>query len=174
MNKRTCSFVLVLSFLFIYSVSLFAADGLKEGMKAPNFTLDDAFGNSYTLSDYIGKDPVVIYFYPQAGTPGCTKEACGIRDSLQNFKAKGIKVFGISVDSTAAIDKFISDYHLDFPLLSDADKKVTKEYGVLGDNGRAKRFTFIIDKKGNIAKIIEVKNISTHAEEVLEIASQLK
>ncbi len=174
MNKRTCSFVLVFSFLFMYSISMFAADGLKEGMKAPDFTLKDVSGNSYTLSSFEGKAPVVIYFYPKAGTPGCTKEACGIRDGLQSFKANGIKVFGISVDSTTAIDKFIADNHLDFPLLSDANKKVTKEYGVLGDNGRANRFTFIVDKKGNIAKIIEVKNISTHADEVLEIASQLK
>ena len=129
MNKRISFFVLVFSFLFMYSISLLAADGLKEGMKAPDFTLKDAFGNSYTLSNYKDKSPVVIYFYPKAGTPGCTKEACGIRDGLQSFKANGIKVFGISVDSTAAIDKFISDYHLDFPLLSDANKKVTSEYG---------------------------------------------
>ncbi len=174
MNKRISFFVLVLSFLFMYSISMFAADGLKEGMKAPDFTLKDVSGNSYTLSSFEGKAPVVIYFYPKAGTPGCTKEACGIRDNIKKFKDEGIKVFGISVDSTAAIDKFISDYHLDFPLLSDKDKKVTSEYGVLGDNGKAKRFTFIVDKKGNIAKIIEVKNIATHAEEVLKIASQLK
>ena len=174
MIKRICPFVLVLTFLFTYSISMLAADSLKEGMKAPDFTLEDAFGNSYTLSNYKGKAPVVIYFYPKAGTAGCTKEACGIRDGLQSFKANGIKVFGISVDSSEAIDKFISDNNLDFPLLSDANKKVTSDYGVLGDNGKAKRFTFIINKKGNIAKIIEVKNISTHADEVLEIASQLK
>ncbi len=174
MIKRIGVVVLMFGFLFVQSISLFAKDELKEGMKAPNFTLEDAFGNSYTLSNYAEKSPVVIYFYPKAGTAGCTKEACGIRDGLQSYKANGIKVFGISVDSVAAIDKFISDNHLDFPLLSDANKKVTSEYGVLGDNGKAKRFTFIIDKKGNIAKIIEVKNISTHADEVLEIASQLK
>ena len=174
MKYRIGTVVLMFFFLFVFSISLFAENVLKEGMKAPDFTLKDAFGNSYTLSNYKGKSPVVIYFYPKAGTSGCTKEACGIRDNLKSFQENGIKVFGISVDSTAAIDKFIADYHLDFPLLSDKDKNVTSEYGVLGNNGKAKRFTFIVDKKGKIAKIIEVKNIDTHAEEVLEIASKLK
>ncbi len=164
----------VVSFLFLITISLLAKDSLKEGMNAPDFTLEDAFGNTYTLSNYEDKSPVVIYFYPKAGTPGCTKEACGIRDGLKKFKENGIKVFGISVDSTAAIDKFVADYHLDFPLLSDQNKVVTKEYGVLNDDGKAKRVTFIVDKKGKIAKIIEVKNIDTHADEVFKIASQLK
>ncbi len=167
-------FIVLLFALFITSVVFsYSKNELKEGMKAPDFTLEDAFGNSYTLSFYEGKSPVVIYFYPQAGTKGCTKQACGIRDDMKKFKDNNIKVFGISVDSTSAIEKFAEEYHLDFPLLSDADKKATNEYGVLNENGKAKRVTFIINKKGIIAKIIEVKNIDAHAEEVFKIASKL-
>ncbi len=147
---------------------------LKVGMKAPDFTLKDAFGKSYTLSSYKGEEPVVVYFYPEAGTPGCTKEACGIRDNWSKFKKNKIQVLGISVDSAKKIKDFIKKYHLNFPLLSDANKKVSKSYGVYQKNGFDKRVTFIVDKKGTIAKIINVTNIAAHANEVFKIAYALK
>lgn len=146
---------------------------LTEGSKAPDFTLQDAFGNEYTLSSSFGKSPVVIYFYPKAGTSGCTKQACGIRDNWNKFKKNNIKVFGISTDTKNEIEEFVNDYKLNFPLLSDADKKVSESYGVLKDNGSDKRVTFIIDKEGKISKILEVKDIDSHADYVFNAASKL-
>ncbi|MEO8399303.1 MAG: peroxiredoxin [Ignavibacteriaceae bacterium] len=175
-TKKISTFLIfnLLIFFAFFSYAGNKTNNLKEGMKAPDFTLEDVYGNSYTLSYYKGKAPVVIYFYPQANTSGCTKEACGIRDNLSKFNKNDIKVFGISVDPVEDIEKFVEDYKLDFPLLSDEGKEVTKSYGVLNDNGKAKRVTFIINKKGNIVKIIEVKDIDSHAEEVLKIASKYK
>lgn len=147
---------------------------LKVGDKAPDFKLQDANGKYYSLSDYYGKSPVVLYFYPKANTPGCTKQACGIRDDWSKFEKNGIKVFGVSVDSKKDIKKFVDEYGLNFPLLSDEDKKVCKSYGVLNILGFAKRVTFIIDKEGKIAHIINNVDVNTHAKEVFELASKLK
>lgn len=162
-------------FLFFYlSVISFAQSStLKAGDTAPDFTLKDAYDNSYTLSDFKGKSPVVVYFYPKANTAGCIKEACGIRDSREKFKENNIKVLGISTDSQKEIKEFIDDYGLNFPLLSDYNKNVSKEYGVLSDRGVAKRVTFIIDKNGKIAKVFKVTDISSHADEVFEEANKL-
>jgi peroxiredoxin Q/BCP len=146
---------------------------LHEDMKAPNFTLQNHQGKIFKLSSFQGKSPVVIYFYPKAGTPGCTKQACGIRDDWNKFKEKNIVVLGISTDSKNDIKRFVRDNKLNFPLLSDRNKIVAAKYGVLRDDGRAKRVTFIIDKKGIIVKILEVTEIGNHSQEVLEIASQL-
>jgi peroxiredoxin Q/BCP len=148
-------------------------DGLKVGMTAPNFTLHDAMGHSYKLSSYRGKMPVVVYFYPKAGTSGCTKEACGIRDDWSQFKENKVQVLGISIDQKEDILKFVKDNNLNFPLLSDADQMVSKKYGVLNDRGYDNRITFIVDKKGKIAEIINVKDIDGHAAKVLDIASKL-
>ena len=147
---------------------------LKAGDKAPDFTLQDAFGKSYKLSSYKGKSPVIVYFYPKAGTSGCTKEACGIRDDWSKFKQNNIPVLGISTDDKPAIKKFIDDYKLNFPLLSDADKKVSKEYGVVGMLGYDKRITFIVNKDSKIADVMEVKDIANHSKTVLEKAIALK
>lgn len=150
------------------------ASELKVGMKAPNFTLHDAFGKAYTLSSFKGKQPVVVYFYPKAGTPGCTKEACGIRDDWSKFKKNKIQVLGISVDTKPEIKSFIKKNKLNFPLLSDANKEVSKTYGVYQKNGYDKRVTFIVDKKGIIARIIDVTDIAGHAAEVFKTAMALK
>ena len=165
-----CAVVLVM----IYAVLAQSDLKLKAGDKAPDFTLQDAFGKSYKLSSYKGKTPVIVYFYPKAGTSGCTKEACGIRDDWSKFKQNKIPVLGISVDDKPAIKKFIDDYKLNFPLLSDADKKVSKEYGVVGISGYDKRITFIVDKNSKIAEVMEVKDIENHSKTVLEKAIALK
>lgn len=146
---------------------------LKEGMKAPEFELKDSRGKLFKLASYLGKSPVVVYFYPKAGTPGCTKQACGIRDDWSKFKNRNIKVVGISTDSKSDLKKFARKYKLYFPLLSDEAKLVSKKYGVLRPDGKDRRVTFIIDRKGEIAKIIEVKDISRHAIEAFDIASKL-
>lgn len=150
------------------------AENLKVGDPAPNFTLEDAFNNKYTLSDYKGKNPVVVYFYPKAGTAGCTTEACGIRDEWSKFKKDGIVVLGISVDSKESIKKFIDENDLNFPLLSDESKNVCRTYGVLNNLGVASRISFVIDKNGNIADIIRDVNVSTHADDVYKLAEKLK
>ncbi len=149
------------------------AENLSVGDKAPDFTLQDSNGNSYTLSDFKGKSPVIVYFYPKANTPGCTTEACGIRDDYSQFIQNGIKIFGISVDSKEAIQEFIKDHNLNFPLLSDANKVVAKKYGVLNNFGVANRITFIVDKDGKLANIIRDVDVNTHAEKVLDLAKQL-
>jgi peroxiredoxin Q/BCP len=167
------SFLLFVSLTFAQSTMMKEQDGLKVGMTAPNFTLQDAFGHSYKLSSYRGKMPVVVYFYPKAGTSGCTKEACGIRDDWSRFKEDKVQVLGISVDQKIDIMKFVKDNNLNFPLLSDANHRVSKNYGVFNDKGFDNRITFIVDKKGKIADIINVNDIEGHASKVLDIASKL-
>src|SRR3972149_372185 len=128
-------------------------------MKAPDFTLPDANGAPRSLSDYRGSW-VVVYFYPRDNTPGCTKEACGFRDSLAALKKMGVTVLGISKDSVASHIKFSKQYRLNFPLLSDEKKDVLKAYKAWGKKkfmGRefegTIRKTFLIDPQGNIRKV---------------------
>ena len=165
-------------FLFLFVLFILAACGgnaetLKENDLAPNFTMEEANGMSYTLSDYRGKSPVVIYFYPKASTPGCTKQACGIRDEYEKFAENNIVVLGVSIDSKESLKEFMKEYSLNFPLLSDHDKKVAESYDVLNNVGLASRITFIIDKDGKIAKIIRDVDVDTHADEVFQIATRL-
>ncbi|MGE5679470.1 MAG: peroxiredoxin [Bacillota bacterium] len=150
------------------------AQNLKEGQPAPNFTLQDAYGKSYTLSSYKGKTPVVIYFYPKASTPGCTKEACSFRDNISKFNEQDIPVFGVSVDSKEKIKEFIDQYKLNFPLLSDESKNVSREYGVLNKLGVSSRITFIIDKEGKINTILRDVDVNKHSEDVYPIVAKLK
>lgn len=162
-----------LAILLLLSSRTFSQTMPEVGTEATDFTLHDAFGNEYTLSEYFGISPVVIYFYPQAGTSGCTKQACGIRDDWSKFEENNIKVFGISTDTKEEIEEFVDDYSLNFPLLSDADKQVSEEYGVLKENGKDKRVTFIIDTEGKINEIINVTDIDSHSEYVFEAALKL-
>ncbi len=169
----TSVFIILLVPLILFSQQK-PKNELKPGMKAPDFLLHDAYGKVYRLSEYTGKSPVVIYFYPKAGTPGCTKEACGIRDIWSKFKKNKIQVLGISVDGKKDILAFIDKYKLNFPLLSDSSKNVSKLYGVYQKNGYDKRVTFIVNKKRIITKIINVTNIDDHAQEVFSLAYKLK
>lgn len=150
------------------------AENLSVGNPAPDFTLQDSDGNSYSLYSYKEKNPVIIYFYPKAGTPGCTKQACGIRDSFSKFEENEIVVIGISVDSKESIKEFINDNNLNFPLLSDDNKEVSKAYGVLNNIGLDSRITFIVNKQGNIANILRDVDVETHADDVFNIAVKLK
>jgi peroxiredoxin Q/BCP len=166
--------IIVLVFSILFMGFLMKGDKLKVGDPAPDFKLPDADGKIYSLSNYRSKSPVVIYFYPKADTPGCTKQACGIRDEWRKFEEAGIPVFGISVDSQEDLKKFRDKYSLNFPLLSDEGKEVTKAYGVLNLLGFASRVTFIVDKDGKIAHIIDKVDVNTHAREVYDIVSNLK
>jgi peroxiredoxin Q/BCP len=131
-------------------------DRLAAGDTAPAFTLPDAEGNQVSLKDYRGKR-VILYFYPAASTPGCTKEACDFRDSLDRLTSEGFAVLGVSPDAPAKLVKFRDNQHLTFPLLSDPDKTVLSAYGAWGEKklyGKAMvgviRSTFVIDAKGKI------------------------
>ena len=105
---------------------------VEEGKKAPAFKLQDAKGKTVTLADFAGKD-LVLYFYPKDDTPGCTKEACGFRDSWKDIQKLGAVVVGVSPDSGASHEKFAAKYKLPFPLLSDPDKKAMTAYGAFGE-----------------------------------------
>jgi len=147
---------------------------LKLGDMAPAFTLPDQNEKIHTLSDYKGMW-VLLYFYPKDDTPGCTKEACGVRDAFPQFKKMSAVVFGVSADSVAKHKKFAEKYTLPFVLLSDENKDIIKKYGVWAKKkfmGREYmgilRTSFLIDPKGKIAKIYEKVKPEQHAEEVLQ------
>ena len=164
-------------FITILSTLLLAcggtADSLEVGSLAPDFTLMDAENNSYTLSDYQSKSAVVIYFYPKANTSGCTKQACGIRDDYKVFEENNIVIFGISVDPKEDIQEFIDEHQLNFPLLSDETKEVSKKYGVLNNIGMSSRITFIVDRDGKLAHIIRDVDVDNHSKEVFDLAVKL-
>jgi len=147
---------------------------IKLNTKAPDFNLPDQDGKLHKLSDYKGKW-ILLYFYPKDNTPGCTKEACGIRDEFKNFKNLNIVVLGISADSQQSHKKFIQKYKLPFTLLSDESKKVLKKYGVWGKKkfmGKEYegilRTSFLINPDGKIVKIYEQVKPDIHAKEVLK------
>ena len=133
---------------------------LAPGDQAPDFTLPDADGNEVSLSAYRGQR-VIVYFYPAAMTPGCTKEACDFRDSLADLNNAGVTVLGISPDQPATLAKFRDKESLNFPLLADADRKVLEAYGAYGEKklyGKTMvgviRSTFVIDADGKIEQAL--------------------
>ncbi|HTK03961.1 MAG TPA: thioredoxin-dependent thiol peroxidase [Candidatus Eisenbacteria bacterium] len=153
---------------------------LTAGKKAPDFTLPDQEGKMHTLSDYEG-DWVLLYFYPKDDTPGCTTEACGIRDNYEAYGDAGITVLGVSTDPVKKHAKFVQKYGLPFTLLADEERKVVEKYGVWEKKkfmGReymgTLRRSFLIDPKGKIAKVYELVKPAVHAEEVLADVEALK
>jgi len=153
---------------------------LKQGAKAPAFSLPDQEGNMHSLKDQKGKW-TLIYFYPKDDTPGCTVEACTIRDNYGSFKKMGITVWGISIDPVKKHAKFVEKYDLPFTLLSDEKKEVVEAFGVWGKKkfmGReymgTSRVSFLVDDKGKIAKVYEEVKPAKHAEEVLSDAKAMK
>ena len=148
---------------------------VTEGAPAPDFDLAADDGSRVKLSDLRGKK-VVLYFYPKDDTPGCTKQACDIRDRKQEFDTHGALVFGISPDDVASHKKFKQKFDLNFPLLSDEGHKVADAYGVWKQNSfygvkywGNERTSFIIDENGNIAKILKKVKAAAHADQVLDI-----
>lgn len=140
------------------------------GSAAPPFSLIDAKNQPHRLTDYAGKW-LVLYFYPKDDTPGCTKEACHFRDDLAQLQALGGHVVGISVDNSNSHAEFAKKYNLPFPLLADTDGKVADSYGALMSLGIikiAKRYTFLIDPHGKIAKIYLSVDTSRHSQEIID------
>jgi thioredoxin-dependent peroxiredoxin len=154
---------------------------LSVGQQAPDFTLPDQDGVAHTLAEYRGKW-VLIYFYPKDDTPGCTKEACSLRDDFPAFSKQNAQIFGVSADTVASHKKFATKYKLPFTLLADPEKGMLKTYGVWGKKkfmGREyegiSRSSYLIDPDGKIVKVYEKVNPLTHADEVrkdLEAASR--
>lgn len=151
---------------------------LKIGDKAPDFSVKDQSGNNISLSDYAGQR-VVIYFYPKDNTPGCTAQACNIRDNYSELKNEGIVILGVSADSETSHQKFIDKFDLPFTLLADVDKKMLNDYGVWGEKkfmGKVydgiHRTTFVLDESHKIIGIIEKPKTKDHASEILEVYSK--
>ncbi len=153
---------------------------LKEGDPAPDFFLPASNGQKISLKDYRGKKSVVLYFYPKDDTPGCTKEACGFRDTIRQFEAQDTVILGVSLDDESSHKKFIQKYSLPFTLLSDVDHQMSTAYGVYKEKNMygktywgIERTTFVIDKAGRIAKIFPKVKVDNHINEVLDFIKTL-
>lgn len=151
---------------------------LQEGDKAPDFTSKDQNGEKVKLSDYKGQK-VVLYFYPKDDTPGCTKQACSLRDGFSELKKNNITVLGVSVDDEKSHQKFIAKYDLPFTLIADTDKDIVERYGVWGEKnmyGRkymgTNRHTYLINEDGTIRKIMKKVKVGEHADEVLKFFAE--
>ena len=151
---------------------------LKERMKAPSFEGTDQDGKTVRLSDLAGKK-VILYFYPKDNTPGCTAEACNLRDNHSDLIKKGFAVIGVSADSEKSHKGFSDKYSLPFPLIADTSRKILNDYGVYGEKklyGKTfmgiQRTTFIINESGIIEKIISKVDTKNHTEQILKLYEQ--
>src|SRR5690606_1899421 len=149
---------------------------LKSGDAAPIFVLNNQHGEAISLSSFKDRKNVLLYFYPKASTPGCTVQACGIRDSLQEFATLDTVVLGVSPDEATKLQKFVNKYDLNFDLLADTDHKVAEDYGVWDLKkfmGREYmgviRTSFLIDKSGHVVHTTEKVNTKTHDQDMLNI-----
>lgn len=148
---------------------------LKQGDKVPNFTVNDQDGNAVSLSDYKGKK-LIVFFYPKASTPGCTAEACNLRDNYKVLQDKGFELLGVSADSEKRQTNFKNKYEFPFPLLADEEKEVINAFGVWGPKkfmGREydgiHRKTFLVDEDGIVAHVIDKVKTKDHAAQILEL-----
>ena len=150
---------------------------LEVNTKAPDFTLYDKDGNLVSLSNFHGKK-VILYFYSKDNTPGCTAEACSLRDNFSQLRKAGYQILGVSVDNEKSHQKFIEKQQLPFPLIADTDKKLVEQFGVWGEKTLAGRkymgtfrTTFLINESGIIEQIITPKEIKTkeHAQQILDL-----
>ena len=146
---------------------------LKEGDKVPAFSAKDQDGNTINLSDYSGKK-LIVFFYPKANTPGCTAEACNLRDNYADLQAQGYELLGVSADSQKRQSNFKNKFDFPFPLIADEDHTVINTFGVWGPKkfmGREydgiHRMTFVIDKKGVVSKVIEKVKTKDHAAQLI-------
>ena len=148
---------------------------LKVGDKVPDFTVNNQDGDAVSLSDYKGKK-LIVFFYPKASTPGCTAEACNLRDNYKELQKQGYELLGVSADSEKRQTNFRNNYEFPFPLLADEDKIVIKAFGVWGEKkfmGRTydgiHRKTFLVDEKGVVERVIDKVKTKDHASQILEL-----
>jgi peroxiredoxin Q/BCP len=145
-----------------------------EGTKAPAFEAQDQHGAQVRLADFQGKSAVVLYFYPKDDTPGCTAEACSLRDGFAAIKAAGAVVLGVSADTAMSHQAFAKKYHLPFSILADPDHHIIEAYGVkMPLVGMAKRVTFLIDRQGIVRKVLTDIRTKDHDQQVLALLKDL-
>src|ERR1035437_907961 len=166
--------VIIFAALFVARTAR-AGELPEVGQAAPDFKLPDQHGKQHALQDYRGKY-LVLYFYPKDDTPGCTQEACAFRDDLNQLTELGAQVIGVSVDDSESHAEFARKYHLPFPLLADKNGDVAASYGALLNLGiikLARRFTFLLDPKGNIVREYLSVETSRHSKEIIEDLKKL-
>ena len=172
---KTISSVLFLAGL---AAAVQAADSAKipaVGDMAPLIQGKDQSGKTFKLADVIGKKVVLLYFYPKDNTPGCTKEACGLRDRMGDLKKDNVEVVGVSFDNEQSHQKFIADHNLNFTLLADTDGKIADAYGVrMPAKSMAKRVSFLIGLDGKIAHVTDTPSADTHLSEMKQAIGKLK
>jgi len=151
-----------------------AAQTPKAGDTAPLIEGKDQDGKAWKLAEAVGKKVVLLYFYPKDDTPGCTKEACGLRDRMADLKKDNVEVIGVSFDSGESHQRFIAKYKLNFPLLVDADGKIADAYGVrMTGRDMARRVSFLIGLDGKIAHVTDTPSADTHLSEMKEAVEKL-
>ena len=141
-------------------------ENLETGSRAPDFEAETYGAEKVRLSDFYSKGTVALYFYPRDNTPGCTKEACSLRDAEEELMSLGVQVLGVSTDGVKSHENFRNKHSLNFPLLSDRSREIVDLYGVKSPRDSARRVTFLIEKGGRIAHIWKKVNTSSHAEEI--------
>jgi thioredoxin-dependent peroxiredoxin len=162
--------------LAMTSAPLLAKPSLSEGDTAPLFSGHDQDGNKWNLKSHIGKEIVLLYFYPKDDTAGCTAEACGLRDKMLDFKRRDIKVVGVSFDDAASHQRFVFKYNLNFPLLADTSGDIAEAYGVrMGSEKKMdRRVSFLIGLNGRIVHITDSPDAAVHLREMREAIAQLE
>jgi thioredoxin-dependent peroxiredoxin len=148
----------------------------KVGDTAPAVEGTDQDGKAWKLADYAGKKPVLLYFYPKDETPGCTKQACGLRDQMTDLKKENVEVVGVSFDTAESHQKFREKHNLNFTLLADTDGKIADAYGVRRGPGAkmARRASFLIGKDGKVKHVTDTPSADTHLAEMKEAVAKLQ
>ena len=148
-------------------------ENLEIGSQAPDFEAETYGAEKVRLSDFYSKGTVALYFYPRDNTPGCTKEACSLRDAEEELMSLGVQVLGVSTDGVKSHENFRNKFSLNFPLLSDKNREIVDLYGARSKFDSARRLTFLIEKGGRIAHIWKKVKTSSHAEEITEKIREL-
>ena len=165
---------IVLALIFIFKKSAFGSEDKLLGKSAPEFRLKDSYGELVSLKEFKG-EWLLVFFYPKDDTPGCTREACNLRDNFRWFEKNGFQIFGVSPDNEKKHQKFIDKYEFQYSLIADTDKEMIKSYGIWGPKkfmGRefdgVHRTTFAINEDGKIIEIIKKVKTKEHAEQLIE------
>lgn len=174
MKTLLTSLALVIA-LTLTATAADAAKTPKAGDAAPRIEGKDQDGKTWKLADHLGKHVVLLYFYPKDETPGCTKQACGLRDRMGDLKKQKVEVIGVSFDSSESHQKFIAKHNLNFPLLADTDGKIADAFGVRREPGKnmARRASFLIGLDGKIAHVTDVPSADVHLAEMKEAVAKL-
>jgi len=170
--------VITFTLTVLLAASVSAADSAKTpkaGDKAPLVSGKDQDGKTWNLADHVGKKVVLLYFYPKDDTPGCTKQACGLRDRMGDLEKEGVEVVGVSFDSSESHQKFIAKHMLNFTLLADTDGKIADAFGVRREAGKnmARRASFLIGLDGKLAHVTDVPSADVHLSEMKEAVAKL-